>query len=552
MIAAPQRKSYAKGVQKQNTRSVGIPAPVGGIVANNPMYTDVTAENAAIWLYNLVPRELGCAVRPGSVEFATNIPDVANPLGGGDVRTIAFYNSIVAESAGGVDFLFVMTDAGIFDITAGGAGPWVAVLPWPASGGDAGWCSVVNYTNIAGDHYILVCDELNGYYTFDGTVWAQGTIASSPPGLDAEDLAHVTEWGGRLWFTERNTARAWYLDVLDLAGTAQPLDAGSRFLKGGHLVQCATWTIDDGVGLNDRLVMLSSGGDVLIWAGDPDIDADPLTLLGRWYVGAAVEGRRAVSNWGGETSILSSYGVAKLTDLISGQYEASGRDTTTANISRYFRSFMETTRDLHGWSVEFAALEGLVIVSVPTPNVSAPHIQFALNTNTGTWGMFRDLSMRCMSDTAHGFLFGTVDGRLMSLEGHADNVTLDKLSSDTITFSMLTHYNALGDAAIWKRPHFIRPSWVGGAQPSYAVEIHYDFDLKELTLSPPFTDAGNSLWDEALWDTTGKWEGLAQNYHETIGVNGMGRHLAVALRGESASDLSLIGFDMMGDFGGML
>ena len=110
--------------QKQNTQSIGVPAPIRGIIANNPMYTDVEVENAAIWLYNLIPRELGCGLRPGSKYFATDVPDnTANP---GEIRTIMYYNSVVAAGAGGVDFMFVATDAGIFDVTAGGAGPWTA------------------------------------------------------------------------------------------------------------------------------------------------------------------------------------------------------------------------------------------------------------------------------------------------------------------------------------------------------------------------------------------------------------------------------------------
>ena len=529
----------------QTTQSIGIPAPVQGIVANNPMYTDVSVENAAIWLYNMIPRELGCSVRPGSHEYATNIPDKTDTPG--EIRTIMYYNAIIA--GGSVDFMFVTTDKGVFDVTAGGAGPWVPVLEWPVQSDDAGWCSYVNYTNVAGDHFLLVCDEANGYYIFDGASWAPGNITGSKP--EPENLVHIVEWSGRLWFTERNTARAWYLDVLDLAGNLEAFDVGSRFIKGGHLVQCATWTVDDGAGLNDRLVMVSAAGDVLVWDGDPDIIGDPLTLLGRWYVGTLVEGRRAISNWAGDSAILSSEGVSVLSELMQERADKLIDNHITKNISRYFRQQMAIKRDYYGWQIELNSGESTVIITVPAGAEGEPPLQFVLNVNTGTWCFYRDLDMLCISDTALGFFFGTHDGRLMQHTGEADDVSLDGSTAKTIAFSLMTHYNSLGSPTTWKRPQFIRPSWVGAAEPVYNIQIKYDFDLTELSVTPPYVNVDLALWDAAIWDAN-VWAGTAQSYLETRGCIGMGRHLAVAVRGETSFELSLLGFDLMGDGGGLL
>ena len=156
---------------------------------------------------------------------------------------------------------------------------------------------MVNYTNVAGDHFLLIADEANGYYIFDGTVWAAGTFTGSPKPL-ATDLVHLTEWQGRIWFVERDTARAWFLDPLALTGDITPMDVGSRFKKGGHLVQNGTWTLDDGAGMNDRFVQVSSSGDVLVWQGTNPATAADISLLGRWYVGKVPEGRRVMSDWG--------------------------------------------------------------------------------------------------------------------------------------------------------------------------------------------------------------------------------------------------------------
>ena len=149
------------------------------------------------------------------------------------------------------------------------------------------------------------------------------------------------------------------------------------------------------------------------------------------------------------------------------------------------------------------------------------------------------------------FLFGTDDGRVMLLEGTVDNITVDGLTGEGITFSMLTHYSSMGNAAAWKRPQFIRPYWIGSAQPVYNVQIRYDFDLQELLTSPAYTEAGVAEWDVAIWDID-IWGGTAQSYLETLGLSGMGRHLAIAIRGTAVADLTYVGADIMFDSGGML
>ncbi len=140
----------------------------------------------------------------------------------------------------------------------------------------------------------------------------------------------------------------------------------------------------------------------------------------------------------------------------------------------------------------------------------------------------------------------------MKLSGTADEVLLTGPSSQPIEFSLLTHFTSMNRSGVWKRPHFIRPAWVGDSQPSYEVQVRFDFDLTEIDSSPAFVAAsGAAIWDADLWDTA-RWEGTAQSFAETRGIRGMGRHLAIALRGVTETRLALVGFDIMGDMGGQL
>lgn len=544
--------------QQQNTQSVGVSAPINGIVATgiyvgSSSYAaraegDIGVENA-IWQYNMIAGEYGCRVRPGTRDFATNIPDT----GGLDseVRTVMFYNSVVA--GGAQDRIFAVTDLGIYDITAGGDGGagWVLDLPWVSQGGNAGWCSYVNYTNVVGDHYLLVADEVNGYYIFDGTSWTAGTFTGTPVPL-AEDLVQISEWNGRVWLVERNTARAWFLDPLALTGDITPLDVGSRFKDGGHLVQCSTWSVDAGDGMDDKFVMISAAGDVLVWEGiDPTTAAD-LTLIGRWSVGTVPEGRRVMSDWGGDVIILSTSGVITVAALLEGLTVLNSNKYASKNINQYIRGEMTRTLDNYGWSLQQVPNQGVALITVPQPDSStrAP-IQFCLETTKSAWTMFRDIPMLSMEKYGEQFLFGTFDGRVMLLAGTLDDAGLAGESGKAITFSLLTHYSDLGNAAVWKRPQFIRPYWLGDSNPAYAVQARFDFDLAEILTSPAYGESDASLWDAALWDQ-GLWEGTAQSYLETIGLSGMGRHLAIAIRGTATAELTYIGADVMFDSGGML
>jgi len=207
-----------------------MPAPINGIIATGIFgqgggaAEGDTGSSSAIWMFNMIAGEYGCRVRKGSRELVTDLPDLAGA--DGDVRAVMLYNSIIA--GGAQDHVFACTDLGIFDVTGGGAGPWVlgdraTDLIWPNQGGDAGRTNFINYTNVGGDHFLLIADEDNGYYFFDGTVWAAGTFTGNPK-PDAADLVHIVEWNGRIWFVEKNSARAWFLDPLALAGDITPMD----------------------------------------------------------------------------------------------------------------------------------------------------------------------------------------------------------------------------------------------------------------------------------------------------------------------------------------
>jgi len=259
-----------------------------------------------------------------------------------------------------------------------------------------------------------------------------------------------------------------------------------------------------------------------------------------------------MSDWGGDVLILSATGIVAISDVLSGSAAFVNKSDLTYNITRYMRSVMSKTLDEFGWSLSLVPSEGVTVITSPkNPLSSEKPVQFAVNTTTNAWCMFRDLDMVCQDKNNTGYYFGTSDGRAMLMVGEVDEANLAGDSSLPIKFSILTHYTNLGSAGTWKRPQFIRPSWIAASDPVYEVKIMFDHDIGELQTSPPYTTQDVALWDTAIWDSD-VWAGSAQSYLETVGVDGMGRHLAVAIRGESTVETSYIGADLMLDSGGIL
>ena len=532
--------------RKQVTQSVEVLAPLDGIRVSDQGIGPMSKGEGALYLDNLVPKDLGCTVRSGSKVWAINVPDADGP--NGEIRTIIGYNDPTNLN----NRLFAVTSSGIYDITAGGVGPHTEEVAWPNQGGLAGWTSHINHTTPSGESWLLMCDEANGYYQYDGTTWTAGTITGGIP--LAENLVQITEWQNRIWFVERNSATAWYLPIAQIDGNPASIELGSRFLRGGNLIQLAVWTIDDGAGLNDRLLAISRGGDLLSFSGiDPD-NADNFTMDGRWFVGSPPASRRVMSEWSGDVFIISSFGLLLASSVIAGNV-SNEDDTVSHHIARYFRSQIRANGTFNGWASEFNGQEGLAIFNVPQADSdTSAWTQFVYNLVTKAWCAYKGLKMLCMIKLPQGFFFGTPDGRVMQHIGNVDDAPL--LGSDAVAapiqFSMLTHFRDFGMKGNWKRAQFIRPYFIGQSKPIFSVSCNYDYDLKYEGVYPPILDQGVSLWDTDLWGAASWGGGLEPSLFTYGGGYGMGRNVAVTMSGQASTAVSILRFDLMLETGGLL
>lgn len=121
-----------------------------------------------------------------------------------------------------------------------------------------------------------------------------------------------------------------------------------------------------------------------------------------------------------------------------------------------------------------------------------------------------------------------------------------------IGFRTLTSFQGLDNHAAYKIAGFIRTVGLRGATPNLNVKAVFDYYVDvPITAPPPQAIKVESLWDSAIWDSS-TWDVQAGGAPIPIGALGMGRAVAIGMRGNSATRITVVGWDYMYQLGGLL
>jgi hypothetical protein len=526
-----------------------VAAPIGGLNTIDAGASMPATD--AILLYNMVAAEYGLRTRLGWSEWCTNLTGSGN----NEVRTVLPFTG--SSKGGSKDKLFATTNTGIWDVSASSATP-TKVLTFGASTGDAGYGNGTVFVNAAGAHFLLYCDETNGYhvYTESTNTWAAVTMGGGGTqisGADPTTFVHVCIWANRVWFTVRDTGYAYYTGIGSLFGAVTQFVFGSKFRAGGDLRGLYNWTQSGGQGVVNSIVGISGGGDVVIYQGTDPAQAASFAIKGVWSLGGGgvPYGRRVATDYGGELLLLSTVGVLPLSQLVAGSSIFDRQQYATAKISNLFNQLAYSGRSLKGWQVRLHPNDNTLLINVPQADSTT--IQLAMSLATKGWSQYRDMPTMLSLESWEGDLyFGTTDGRVCKNFGYLDGLTLAAPSVYTpIQWEVLTAFQNLNSQR-FKRVQQIRPQIISqGNAPSFATLARYDYDFTELpvvSIAPVNTGA---VWDTGVWDTA-SWGG---GYSPTViprGGNGAGIAIAIGVRGTATSRTSLVGIDVMFDVGGYL
>lgn len=587
-------KRMRRGVVPQARRSqpAHMPAPVGGL--NTVSAASAMPASDCLYLYNLIPYQYGLRNRSGYRDWVTGAGPassgdglyeygspltftLAGPLGGSvvggwvadsplGVRSILPFAG--SKSDGANDRLWAAAIDGIYDATSSTASP-TRVLTFDATGispgpPDAGVGSGTTFVNRAGGHFYLYCDGFHGYHVYsEGTqAWTKITKGTTPgtqvysydevnwPLPDPSTFRFVTIWKNRVWFVPENSGTAWYLETGSFTGVAYPIPFAPRFRSGGELAGLFSWTVDGGAGVDDMLVGISRGGDVVIYQGTDPALPGAFALRGVWWVGQVPPGRRFASQFGGDLFILSVAGCVPLSKLVSGGQLYDPNIMASAKVSNLFNALMSERGTLRGWSIAIHPTDNLLVVNVP-PTPSAPGQQLTMSLANQGWSQHYGVPIQCMGTWRNKLYFGTVDSKVCIHDGTMDGADLTGTTARPIDWGLQTAYQMLGDPSK-KRVHMLRPHFMtDGTPPGSQCAVRFDFDLAPISILPLDTEPVQSAWDAAVWDTS-VWGGATGKAGHYVGALGMGSHVSVLMRGVSTSRTTFVGFDAIVEKGGLL
>lgn len=510
--------SRAMAAQTQTHKYAIYPAPIKGLDAARPLVAQDPL--TAGFLENWWCRKWGPELRGGFKRWTTN-------LGGGSRRLMA-YNAPPGSTGVVEPRLFAAcTDGNIYNVTNQTAEAFVPAAVQNIPGQiNPGRFSYINVT-IAGVTYLAMVSAGAGYWTYDHAGgWVNRTGAIVGAGAAAAlKFDYITVWKNRIWFIRADTTEAYYLPADSIQGNANLFDFGTLLLHGGSLAVLASMTIDAGNGIDDRFVVISTEGDVLIYQGTDPTAAATFAIIGRWYVGKVPAGRRFVSDTGGDLAVITERGIEYISRLQSGRGlldPESVRDTADYRFNQVIGELVKETRGQEFWELRYIPGEGSLIILTPLAGL-ANGFQFVFSILATAWSTFAKMPMRCCELYQGEFYFANDEGKVyQAFKSNTD----DELSGGTVG---ATIYGAIQTAYVTdpndpmrlKRPLLVMPMFQAPSPPSISAQINTEWSTLGTPGSPSFSPGGGAIWDSSLWNNA-VWSTTDQAYLAWIGANGLG------------------------------
>ena len=373
-----------------------------------------------------------------------------------------------------------------------------------ATPGDFNGGYVITVTGTSTFTYVMATTPANNA-TVVGTYTVSGIT-----GVDSSTFVSVNLFKNRLYFTQKNTMKVWYLGVNAISGAANQLDFGGIARNGGFLQAMGTWTLDAGQGADDYAVFVTSMGEVIVYNGTDPTDAATWALKGVWQLGQ-VFSRRCFFKWSGDLLLLTQDGLVPLASALQ-----SSRLDPRVNLTDkiYFAVSQAATDygDNFGWQINYFASQNMLILNIP---VTAGVEQYVMHTITKSWARFINIQAYCFEVSgATGMYFGS-DGFVGKFwDSNADD-------GGNITATAQQAYSYFDTPGQLKRFTLVRPILQStGGIPTVLCGLSVDFDtqsqLGSVSFNPSILTTGvwdSGKWDDAIWGggltTTKIWQGVS-------------------------------------------
>lgn len=523
---------------RQVAKTVTRPAPIKGINA----YDSIVAmgEGYALILRNFFAQPYGCQVRRGYVRHVGGIP--------GNVETVCAHNMSDGKA------LYCFSNEGVKATMYNVTDPAVPAASVLEDLSNARW-QHINFANPAGTNLLAV----NGA---DDMIWVDhlGNVSTIAEGdgtsntiknIDPKKLIHIYSHQKRVWFVEKDSTRGWYLPPDQIFGDATMFDFGALWTRGGYLNQVITWTIDDGNGADDRLVAISSEGEVAVYQGIDPNEAASWSLVGVYYAGSPI-GRRSACKYGGDVLILTQFGTVMLSSLLKSTKVNPAEDNAGKYIQQLVSNAATVTGDLFGWQPFVYPGSNMLILNVPATNTS--RFQFVMNDITKAWSEFLGYEANCWELYDQHPVFGAEGAVYRAWEGTTDGAYYedDKLvAGEYIRAEAQTSFSYFGELTINKHYKMVRPCILSTGQFAVSLAANTDFSFKTAVAPAAFQTVNPGRWDEDLWNSA-TWGGGLSPYLQWQSVVGIGFVASLRLLVRSDAETYWTSTDWLVEPGGVM
>lgn len=386
-------------------------------------------------------------------------------------------------------------------------------------------------------------------YTMASTPAANATVVGTYTtigitGADSSTFINVNLFKNRLFFTQKDSLTAWYLDVNSIGGAALPLYYGGIARNGGYLQAIGTWTLDAGQGADDYYVAVTSMGEVIVYNGTDPNDAAKWALKGVWQLGQTFT-RRCFFKWSGDLLLLTQDGLVPLASAL----QSSRLDPRVNLTDKIYYPISQAATNFYanfGWQIQYFASENMLILSIPTNNGME---QYVMHTITKSWARFTGIQAYCWEVSGDNTMHFGGDGFV----GNFYVTTSDAGSNITgVVQQAYTYFDSPGQN---KRFTMVRPILQSdNGLPSILCGLSVDFQPIDnsgaISFNPSVQAVG--VWDTAKWDEN-NWGGGLITTKIWQGVSGIGFAGSINLTAVSQGiDLHWASTDYIMEKGGVI
>jgi hypothetical protein len=339
-----------------------------------------------------------------------------------------------------------------------------------------------------------------------------GTTGGTTYTIDSKNFIHVNLFKHRLYFTEKNTMKVWYMPVDSLGGDAYPLDFGGIARNGGFVQGMATWTLDAGQGADDYAVFATNMGEVIVYNGTDPTDATTWVLKGVWQLGY-IFSRRFFHKFAGDILLLTQDGLVPLASALQSS-RLDPRINITDKIYYEISQEADAYSNEYGWQCIYYAKPNMLLINIPNP---AGTEQYVMHTISKAWCNFTGIDTTVFELHNDDLYFGGNGFVGKFWDGFADD-------NQPISATCQQAYSYFDLPGQQKRFTMIRPTFlVDAGAPGVYAGINTDFqtqnNLGQVSFQSVPTTVG--IWDLGKWNVD-SFAGNLIVYRNWQGVTGLG------------------------------